>query len=351
MLGRSQMESSHAEARMALTRMVTGYWLARALHVVAELGVADLLRDGPRTSGDLADACGAHEPTLYRLLRALANEGVFEQFEGRRFGLTPLALALRSDDPSSMRSMVRMYGAEGQYTAWADLLASVRTGEPAFARRFGMSVWEYRSSRRDLDAVFNEAMTSWTKEVANAVVSAYDFSGVQTVIDIGGGHGLLLASILRAYSNVTGVLLDLPRVIEGARPILEAAGVADRCQTLGQDFFQRIPDGGDAYVLAQVLHDWDDERCAAILKNCRQAMHPAAKLLVIEQVLPSDSRASFANWLDLHMLIMHGGRERTQSEYAALFNASGLQLSNVIPTESPATILEAIPAGVSTQAQ
>ena len=293
----SHMNADRSAEQMLLRRMMTGYWLARALHVIAELGVADLLRDGPRTSAELAVACGAHEPTLYRVLRALASEGVFAQLENRRFGLTPLAQLLRSDDPSSMRALARLYGADGQYTAWADLLESVRSGQPAFPRRFGMSAWEHRSSRPDLDAVFNEAMAKMTQEVAHAVVSAYDFSGTTKIIDVGGGHGSLLASILRAYPEMTGVLLDLPRVIEGARPILEAAGVADRCQTIGQDFFESIPEGGETYLLAQVLHDWNDERCGVILQNCRHAMYPGGRLLVIEQVLrPTTRPPSVRGW-------------------------------------------------------
>jgi hypothetical protein len=334
------MDADHAAAPVTLLRMMTGHWVAKALNVAAELGVADLLRDGPLTSSELATACRAHPPTLYRLLRALASVGVFAEVEGRRFELTQLAQLLRSDDPDSMRALVRMYVASEQYSAWADLLDSVRTGEPAFPKRYGTSAWEYRSTRPDVDAVFNEAMTRWTTEVADAVVAAYDFAGTDKVIDVGGGHGLLLATILRAHPEMHGVLLDLPRVIAGAQPLLEAAGVAERCEAVGQDFFESVSDGGDACILAQILHDWDDARCRVILSNCRRAMHPQGKLLVIEQLLPPGNEPSFGKWLDLHMHVMLGGRERTKAEYGALLGASGFELANVIPTRSVASIVE-----------
>jgi hypothetical protein len=335
------MDADHTATPVTLLRMMTGYWVAKALNVAAELGVADLLRDGPLTNSELATACGAHPPTLYRLLRALASVGVFAEVEGGRFELTPLAQLLRSDDPASMRAQARMYVASEQYSAWGDLLDSVRTGEPAFPRRYGTSTWEYRSTRPDVDAVFNEAMTGWTTEVADAVVAAYDFAGTNQVIDVGGGHGVLLATILRAHPEMRGVLLDLPRVVLGAQPLLQAAGVADRCTTVGQDFFESVSDGSDTCLLAQVLHDWDDARCRAILGNCRRAMQPQGKLLVIERLLPTGNEPSFGKWLDLHMHVMLGGRERTKAEYGALLGASGFELANVIPTRSVASILEA----------
>jgi ubiquinone/menaquinone biosynthesis C-methylase UbiE len=185
-------------------------------------------------------------------------------------------------------------------------------------------------------------MTGLTTQVAEAVVAAYNFDGIDTVVDVGGGHGVLMATILRAHPRMRGVLLDLPRVIAGARPQLEAAGVAERCETVGLDFFESVPRGGDAYILAQILHDWDDAQCTAILGNCRRALRPRGKLLIIEQVLPPANEPSFSKWLDLHMLVMLGGRERTRAEYGAVLEANGLELAEVIPTRAGASIVEAV---------
>jgi hypothetical protein len=331
------------QAPVTLLRMMTGYWIAKALNVAAELGVADLLRDGPRTVDELAAGCAAHPPTLYRVLRALASVGVFTEAEGRNFALTPLADLLRSDFPGSMRALARMYGSE-QYRAWGDLLDSVRTGEPAFERAFGTSYFEYLAHSPQAGAVFNEAMTGYTTRVADAVVAAYDFAGIDTVVDVGGGHGLLLATILRAHQTVRGVLLDLPHVVSGAQPLLESAGVADRCETVGQDFFSSVSEGADLYMLAQILHDWDDERCRVILGNCRRVMKAEGKLVVVEQVLGPPNEASFGKWLDLHMLVLLSGHERTEEEYRALLGAAGFEIARVIATSSGASIVEAIPA-------
>jgi hypothetical protein len=328
-------------APVALLRMMIGYWISKALNVAAELGLADLLRNDPRSSDELADACGADPAALYRLLRALASVGVFTEVEGRRFALTPLAELLRSDVPGSMRALARMYGSE-QYRAWNGLLESVRTGEPAFERTFGASYFDYLAQNPESGAVFNEAMTGWTTQVADAAVAAYDFAGLDTIVDVGGGHGLLLATILRAHPKVRGVLFDLPHVVAGAQPLLEAAGVADRCTVVSGDFFVSVPEGGDAYLLAQILHDWDDERCRTILQNCSRAMLPDGRLLVVEQVLPPANEPSLGKWIDLHMLVLLTGRERTEAEYRALLEAVGFDLTRVIPTQSGAGIVEAI---------
>jgi hypothetical protein len=337
------MEADNAAAPLRLLQMMTGYWIAKGLNVAAELGLADLLRDGPRPSDQLAAACGAHPQTLYRLLRALASVGVFAEVEEQQFALTPLAQLLRSDVPGSMRALARMYGSE-QYQAWGDLLDSVRTGEPAFDRVFGASYFDYLTRNSGTGAVFDQAMTGYTTQVADAVVAAYNFDGIKRLVDVGGGHGLLLSTVLRAYPAMRGVLLDLPHVVAGAQPLLQAAGVAERCETVGQDFFASVSDGGDAYMLAQILHDWDDERCRVILDNCRRAMQPNGRVLLVEQVLPPRNEPSFGKWLDLHMLVLLTGRERTGAEYRALLGAGGFELTRVIPTSSGASIVEGAPA-------
>ena len=336
------MHADDVPAPVALLRMLTGYWVSKALNVAAELGIADLLRDGPRTSDELADRCGVHPQALYRLLRALASVGVFTEGEKGRFGLTPAADLLRSDVPGSMRALARMYGSE-QYRAWGDLLESIRTGEPAFDRLFGTGYFEYLAHDPEANAVFNDAMTGWTAQLAESVVTAYDFDGSGVLVDVGGGHGMLLATVLRAHPAMRGILFDLPHVAATAKPLLEEAGVAARCEAVGGDFFDSVPAGGTYYLLAQILHDWDDERCRVILDNCRRAMLADGRLLIVEQVLPPANDPSLGKWLDLHMLVLLTGRERSHAEYAALLDSAGFELANVVPTSSGASIVEGVP--------
>ena len=325
-----------------LLQMMTGYWVSQALYVAAKLGVADHLAGGQRSSEDLAMATGTHAPSLQRLLRALASVGVFTEATPGHYALTPLAALLQSATPGSMRALAITYNEE-QYRAWGDLLHSVRTGEVAFAHRHGMPIFDYFARHPEADRVFNEAMIGWTTQVAGAVASTYDFSPFGTVVDVGGGYGTLLAAILQRNPNPRGVLFDQPHVVADAEDFLTTAGVADRCARVGGDFFAAVPAGGDAYVLSQILHDWDDERCVAILQQCRRAMPDHGKLLVVELVLPEGEEPFFGKWLDLHMLVMAGGRERTAAEYDALFRAAGFALTRVIPTPPGPSVVEAAP--------
>lgn len=334
-------EQTRAPAPVALLQMLTGYWVSKALAVAAELGVADQLRDGPRGVPDLARACGTDAGGLYRLLRALASVGVFSEADGEQFRLTPLAELLRSDVPDSMRALARMYGSE-QFQAWSALEESVRTGTPAFGQVFGTSYFDYLEHHPEPSAVFNDAMTGWTAHLADSVVAAYDFGDRRQVVDVGGGLGLLLSTILHAHPAVSGVLFEQPHVTADAEAFLEKAGLGGRVSTVGGDFFDSVPDGGDTYVLAQILHDWDDDQCARILDSCHEAMPPGATLLVIEQVLPPANEPSLGKWLDLHMLVMLGGRERTADEYRSLLAAAGFELTSVIPTQSGASLVEAV---------
>ncbi len=328
----------------ALLEMAAGYWVSQALYVVAKLGIADLLKEGPKSCEELARLTGADGRSLYRVMRGLASVGVFAESEGGRFALTPLAAPLQTAPPDSIRAMVIMLGEEA-YRAWGDLLMSVKTGEPAFERVFQMGRFEYLAQNPEAGAVFNEAMTVFARRMHLSVVKAYDFSGFRTVVDVGGGHGGLLTLILRTHPKVRGLLFDSPSVVEGAKKRLETAGVAARCEAVAGDFFQTVPSGGGAYILSHVIHDWDDERSVAILRNCRQAMRKDGKLLLVEEVLPPGNASSFAKLLDLHMLVVTGGRERTEAEYAALFAAAGFRLTKVIPTDSGASVIEGVPAG------
>lgn len=325
-----------------LLQMITGYWASQAIYVAAKLGIADLLADGPRSAEELAAETETHADALYRVLRALASIGIFSEVSPSRFALTPLADLLRSGTPNSLRAYA-IVCAEELYRVWAEALSSVRTGEPAFERVLGANAMEYFAQHPAFGALFNEAMAGFTSQIAQAITAAYDFSPFGTVADVGGGHGALLAAILRSTSAARGILFDQPFVVAGAEPFLAAAGVADRCTRVGGDFFAEIPSGADAYVLAQILHDWDDERSTAILRQVRRAMSERAKLLVVELTVPEGDEAAFGKWMDLNMLVLLNGRERTAAQYAQLFHAAGFQLVRAIPTSTGQSIVEAIP--------
>jgi SAM-dependent methyltransferase len=331
-----------ATAPATLLRMMTGYWVSQAIYVAAKLGLADRLADGPASVEALAEATESHAPSLYRVLRALASVGVFTETSPRHFALTPLAAPLRTGTPDSLRALAIIYN-EDCYRAWGALLHSVRTGQPAFDDVFGMPPFPYYAQHPEADRILNEGLVDYTNRVAGAVVAAYDFSPFGTIVDVGGGYGTLLAAILQRNPATRGILFDQPHVIAGAEGLLTEAGVADRCTRVAGDFFRAVPAGGDAYLLSQILHDWDDERSVAILRECRRAMPERGKLLVVEIALPSGEQPSFGKWLDLHMLAMTGGRERTAAEYDALFRSAGLALARVIPTPAGPSVIEAVP--------
>jgi SAM-dependent methyltransferase len=335
-------DTGASQTPATLLQMMTGYWVSQALYVAAKLGIADLLADGPVDCDKLAAATDTHAPSLQRVLRALASVGVFTEVAPGSFALTPLAELLRTETPSSMRALAIMY-AEEQYRAWGELLHSVRTGEMAFDHQFGMGYFEYLAQHPRADRVFNEAMTGWTRQLVGAVVDTYDFSPFETVVDVGGGYGTLLAAILRSNPRMRGILFEQPHVVATAEAQLVAAGVADRCALVSGDFFAEVPAGGDAYVLSQILHDWDDERCVAILGQCRRAIPDHGKLLVVELVLPEGDEPFLGKWLDLHMLVLLGGRERTAAEYDTLFRVAGFKLARVVPTPPGPSVVEAVP--------
>ena len=330
----------------ALYRMVTGYYLSRALHAAATLGVADLLAAGPRHHRELAAATGTHAPALNRMLRLLASAGVFTEDDGGRFALTPMGEFLRAGVPGSMRAAVLLFGGTTQ-DVWGDLLHSVRTGEPAFPRRFGVDSFTYLAQHPEEAANFDAAMADFTRHIAAAVAATYDFSALGTVVDVGGGNGALLAGILQATPGPRGIVFDLPHVAERARAHLEALGLSARCATAGGDFFRAVPPDGDAYLLKHVLHDWDDARAAEILRACHRAMAPAARLLIVEGIYParideSDaSRGAAAN--DVNMLVCTGGRQRSEAEFRALLGAAGFALTRIVPTPAGIGIIEGRP--------
>lgn len=325
-----------------LLQMMTGYWASQAIYVAAKLGIADHLAEGLVDVRELARATATDAGSLYRLLRTLASTGIFSEVEPGQFGLTPLAALLRTGTPDSMRALAITYNEE-QYRAWGDLLYSVQTGGVAFEHHYGMMPFDYFETHPETDRVFNEAMISWSNQVAGAVASTFDFSPFSTIADIGGGHGAMLTAILQHNPAAQGILFDMPRVVAGAETYLQEAGVADRCERIGGDFFTSVPAGADAYILSQILHDWDVERCGTILRTCRRAIPDHGKLLVVELVLPAGETPAFGKWLDLHMMVVTGGRERTAAQYGELLRMADFALVDVVPTAPGPGIVVAEP--------
>jgi SAM-dependent methyltransferase len=330
----------------AMLDLIIGYWVSQLVHVAARLGIADALKNGPRSPADLARSTGADPATLPRVLRALASVGVFAERKDGRFALTPLAATLRSDRPDSMRAFAVMMVEDYFWEAWGDVLESVKTGRTAFDRVHGMRVFEYLGRHPDKAREFGEAMTSISGAENPAVAAAYDFSKAGTIVDVGGSHGHLLAAILRANSKLKGVLFDVPPVLEQARkaPYVGARDVARRVELAPGDFFDSVPEGADIYIMKYILHDWEDDLCVKILLNCRRAMAPGGKVLVVDTVIPPGNGPHWGKLLDINMLVGTGGSERTRSEFAHLFERGGLKLTRVIPTASPVSIVEGVSA-------
>ena len=315
--------------------------MSQAVHVAATLGIADLLADDSRTVDDLASSTSSHPDALYRLLRALASIGILHEEPGRAFSLTELGDGLRSDSPESLAGWALYVGRPYYWNAWAHLLHSVRTGENAFQSVHGKTIWEYRADHPEESAIFDGAMTALTRRVNSALLESYDFERFATVVDVGGGHGVLLAALLARYPAMRGVLFDQPHVVALAHDLLGVAGVTDRCRVIGGSFFESVPEGGDAYLLKAILHDWEDAEAVAILEVCRRAMRADATLLVVERILAPPNEGLAAKFSDLNMLVGPGGRERTVDEFAALFETAGFGLRDETPTRSDLSILTA----------
>jgi hypothetical protein len=341
------MDNPNAAATATLTHLVDGYRITQLIYVAAKLGLADLLVVGPQSSAELAAQTSTHAPALYRLLRALSSLGIFREEAPDRFALTALAQPLRTAVPGSVRGWAIFSGDPQSWLPWGDLAQTVTTGEPAFERIFGQDNWTYRAAHPEANAIFDAAMTSASRRDLAAILAAYDFGAFRTLVDVAGGQGALLAGILQAYPALRGILFDQPHVLDQARPLLEAAGVAERCAVVAGDFFGAVPPGGDAYLLRRIIHDWDDAPSVAILQQCRQAMPAAGTLLLIEAVIGPSNRADHATLSDINMLVALGGRERTAAEYADLLAAAGFTLTRIVPTAWRSSIIEAVPAAPS----
>ena len=324
--------------------MAIGHYLSRALHLAAKLGIADLLKDGPRRINEIAEATGTHAPSLNRLLRLLASRGILVERENGNFELTTLGEHLRAGVPGSMRAPVMLFAGIGIQDAWKDLEYCVRTGEPAFRSRGLEDPFATLSQNPEDAAIFNEAMAAFTAQAAIAVAAAYDFSGVATVVDVGGGNGALLIGILKAYPELRGTVFDLPGPAESAAKEISAAALASRCEAIGGSFFEAVPPGADIYMLKHVIHDWDDSKAIEILRNCHRAMGARGKLLIVEGVYPPridqslPSRGAAAN--DVNMLVSTGGRQRSEAEFRSLYDAAGFALTKIIPTLAGVSVIE-----------
>jgi SAM-dependent methyltransferase len=333
------MDISEKTGRM-LNRMIVGAWITQAIYVAAETGIADRLADGPRTADELARETKTHAASLYRVLRALASVDIFREDAEGRFALTEMGKLLGSEAPGSKRSLAIMAGAEF-YRSWGGLLSSVETGGDAFGKVFGEPFFRYMGANPDRWRIYDSAMTGIHDSETIPVLEAYDFKPFRTIVDVGGGNGLALAAILRRHPEARGVLFDLPEVADRAREVVARAGVSDRCRIDSGDFFDAVPASGDAYLLRHVLHDWDDREAISILGKCRDAMRPGGRVLVVETVIPPGNDPCFGKWLDLMMLVV-GGRERTEEQYAGIFTAAGLRLNRIVPTAHEVSVIEGV---------
>lgn len=315
------------EVRAQLFDMLAGFMRTQALSVVAKLGVAEVISSEPRDVAEIAREVGAHEPSLYRLMRFLATEGVFVEVEPRQFARTPLSDGLRTDTPLTARWLAIMLGSE-HYSAWGEAMHSFVTGKPAFESVHDLPFFEYLSAHPEQEVVFGRAMAAGTTGRLAALTS-YDWSGVDRVVDIGGGTGTALAAVLSSHRHLRGTLFDLPAVVDAADDVLRAAGVRERCEIVAGDFFADPIPPADVYVLSQILHDWDDERAGAILRNCRRSIAEDGRLLLLEGVVPDGAEPNFLKLFDLHMLVLLGGKERTESEWRDLLAGERFDLAEI----------------------
>jgi 2-polyprenyl-3-methyl-5-hydroxy-6-metoxy-1,4-benzoquinol methylase len=326
-----------------LMQMAFGKAVTQALSVAARFKIADELVAGPKTAAELATATGLHAGHLYRVMRALAGMGVFAGDEAGRFSLTSMGNLLRTDVPGSLRPIATYVCDPWSWKPWGDLAGAVKCGQPVFDRMFGEGVFDYFAKHPDEAATFNEGMTGFSQQAAAAVLKAYDFSKFGTVVDVGGGHGALLLSILKANPSVKGVVFDAPSVAAGATAAIQTAGLGDRCRAEGGDFFSAVP-GGDLIVMKNIIHDWNDEKATSILKACRAALAPTGTLLLVELVVPPGFTPHMSHILDLEMMVICDGKERTEAEYGTLLSGAGFRLTRVVPTEGPFGLVEAVPA-------
>ena len=343
---RKRRQPGEQPEALAMIPLINGYWVAQLVYVAAELDLADRLAKGPQTPEALAKQAGADPVALARALRALASVGVFKADAKGRYTLTPLAQTLRSDHPASLRDFARMMIGDYNWRAWGSVLQSVRDGTPAFDRVHGMPFFEYLQRNPEKERVFSASMASISGAENPTIATSYPFSQLTRLVDVGGAHGHLLASILRRHKKLRGVLYDQTQVVAGAaaRGFISAPDVRDRIEVEGGDFFSSVPAGADGYLMKYILHDWDDERCIRLLRLCRDAMAPDGRVLVVDHVIPPGNAPHRGKLMDMNMFVLLTGKERTKAEFAALFAKAGLRLRRVVPTGSPIALVEGVRA-------
>jgi len=330
-------------AHLGIFQLLNGICVAGALAGLAQLAIPDLVEHGPKSADELAREVGADPRALYRLMRATASVGVLSEGPDGKFSETPMSAVLRSNANPRLRGFAIMHGTEWHARGWAKLDYCVKTGKQAIEEVYGVPIFQFFEQRPEESQLFNQAMSDLSMLDSPAVAEAYSFSGIHSLVDVGGGHGLLLATILARNPHLKGTLYEVPHVVEGARngPLKP---VMDRCTLASGDMFSSVPAGADAYIMKHIIHDWPDDVCIKILKACRKAVNPSGKLLVVDNViLPGNDFAS-GKFLDIQMLIFPGGRERTEKEFRDLFAAAGWRLTRVIPTAVPESIVEGVPA-------
>ena len=328
-------------ASQLVFQIATGYIASTALYLATKLRIADRLADGPRDVADLARGAAVREDALYRVLRSLSSVGLFEETSPRTFANNLSSATLKTDAPGSTHPMALWMADPFHLRVYAEAMHSLVTGAPAADKTVAMPVFEYLKQDTELSEVFNDAMTAFSAFVVPAALEAYDFSGIDTLVDVAGGHGQLLTSILQKHPQMRGILFDLDHVIAGAKPRLERAGVNGRVTTVTGDFFAAVPEGGDAYIMKHIIHDWDDDRAVKILENIKRAMQPGGRVILLESVLTPANQPDFGKLIDLEMMLMPGGRERTADEFRALFARAGFAVTRIVPTKSPLSIVEA----------
>jgi O-methyltransferase domain/Dimerisation domain len=327
-----------------LVQMATAHWVSRIVRVAAELDIADHLAEGPRTAEVLAGTTGTHAPSLYRFLRTLASLGILTEDETHAFGLTPLGEALRKGAPGCARASILTLAGEWISRGMDELRYSVETGKSGVEKSLGMPIFDWLAQHPEQASLFSETMIGVHGSEPATVAAAYDFSDLATVVDVGGASGNLLTTILGRHPGPRGILFDLPHVVRDAPALIASRGLKDRVTIEPGSFFEKVPEGGDAYLLSHIIHDWSEDQCIAILGNCRRAMKPGSRLLIIEMVLPPGDTPHPGKMLDMMMLVGPGGQERTEPEYKALLAKAGFRLARVVPTASPVSVVEAVHA-------
>ena len=326
-----------------LFQLALGYMPAISLNIIVKLGIPDLLAAGPMRAEQLSQKTGINEDRLYRILRALSTVGIFRETEHHSFEHTPTSELLRRDHPQSLYDLVNWIADPFHFRTYANLMRTVKTGESAMELAAGKSVFDFFRDDPEESQVFNAAMVNFTRTCIGAILEAYDFSSIRKLVDVGGGYGSVVAAILGHYPAMRGILYDMDHVVAGARPVLAADGVADRCEVVPGNFFESVPAGGDSYIMKHIIHDWEDDKALTILNNIRHALKgvDGGKVILLEAVVAGPGEPDMAKWIDLEMMAGPGGRERTREEFQRLFEKAGFRLSRVVPTKSPLSVIEA----------